>query len=110
MVCVCAQGFPVPSRCLVSVYITILEDIHTYLYDVESIYRLSFLKGDSCFVSKLQANSKNAKTRTACFLEPVGSVRPKIPSTDDVRGFRTLVGDSPALMCPAQGFPVPLYR
>ncbi|XP_011645358.1 Down syndrome cell adhesion molecule-like protein Dscam2 isoform X3 [Pogonomyrmex barbatus] len=42
--------------------------------------------------------------------EPVGSVRPKIPSTDDVRGFRTLVGDSPALMCPAQGFPVPLYR
>ena len=46
----------------------------------------------------------------ACILEPVGSVRPKIPSTDDVRGFRTLVGDSPALMCPAQGFPVPLYR
>ncbi|KAG5309252.1 DSCL protein, partial [Acromyrmex insinuator] len=42
--------------------------------------------------------------------EPVGSVRPKIPSTDDVRGFRTLIGDSPALMCPAQGFPVPLYR
>ncbi|XP_018394808.1 PREDICTED: Down syndrome cell adhesion molecule-like protein Dscam2 [Cyphomyrmex costatus] len=42
--------------------------------------------------------------------EPVGSVRPKIPSTDDVRGFRTLVEDSPALMCPAQGFPVPLYR
>ncbi|XP_071567216.1 Down syndrome cell adhesion molecule 1 isoform X7 [Temnothorax nylanderi] len=42
--------------------------------------------------------------------EPVGSVRPKIPSTDDVRGFRTFIGDSPALMCPAQGFPVPLYR
>ncbi|XP_025152766.1 Down syndrome cell adhesion molecule-like protein Dscam2 isoform X17 [Harpegnathos saltator] len=42
--------------------------------------------------------------------EPVGSVRPKIPSTDDIRGFRTPVGGSPALMCPAQGFPVPLYR
>lgn len=53
---------------------------------------------------------KNAKTKTAYFLEPVGSVRPKIPSTDDVRGFRTFIGDSPALMCPAQGFPVPLYR
>ncbi|KAG5326420.1 DSCL protein, partial [Pseudoatta argentina] len=49
-------------------------------------------------------------TEMACILKPVGSVRPKIPSTDDVRGFRTLVGDSPALMCPAQGFPVPLYR
>ncbi|XP_026825579.1 Down syndrome cell adhesion molecule-like protein Dscam2 isoform X23 [Ooceraea biroi] len=42
--------------------------------------------------------------------EPVGSVRPKIPSTDDVRGFRTLVGGSQALVCPAQGFPVPLFR
>ncbi|XP_043494190.1 Down syndrome cell adhesion molecule-like protein Dscam2 isoform X24 [Polistes fuscatus] len=42
--------------------------------------------------------------------EPVGSVRPKIPSTDDIRGFRTLVDGSQALLCPAQGFPVPLHR
>ncbi|XP_050461779.1 cell adhesion molecule Dscam2 isoform X22 [Cataglyphis hispanica] len=42
--------------------------------------------------------------------EPVGSVRPKIPSTDDIRGIRTLVGGSLVLICPAQGFPVPLYR
>ncbi|CAK9821217.1 Cell adhesion molecule Dscam2 [Anthophora plagiata] len=42
--------------------------------------------------------------------EPVGSVRPKIPSTDDIRGFRTMVNGSQALICPAQGFPVPLNR
>ncbi|XP_047359319.1 Down syndrome cell adhesion molecule-like protein Dscam2 isoform X38 [Vespa velutina] len=42
--------------------------------------------------------------------EPVGSVRPKIPSTDDIRGFRALVNGSQALLCPAQGFPVPLHR
>nr|XP_031842375.1 Down syndrome cell adhesion molecule-like protein Dscam2 isoform X1 [Nomia melanderi] len=42
--------------------------------------------------------------------EPVGSVRPKIPSTDDIRGFRTLVNGSQALICPAQGFPVPSNR
>ncbi|XP_047359368.1 Down syndrome cell adhesion molecule-like protein Dscam2 isoform X43 [Vespa velutina] len=43
-------------------------------------------------------------------IEPVGSVRPKIPSTDDIRGFRALVNGSQALLCPAQGFPVPLHR
>lgn len=37
-------------------------------------------------------------------------MRPKIPSTDDVRGIRTLVDGSQALVCPAQGFPVPLFR
>ncbi|XP_076629337.1 cell adhesion molecule Dscam1-like isoform X14 [Colletes latitarsis] len=42
--------------------------------------------------------------------EPVGSVRPKIPSTDDIRGFRTSVDGSQALLCPAQGFPVPSNR
>nr|XP_033326674.1 Down syndrome cell adhesion molecule-like protein Dscam2 isoform X42 [Megalopta genalis] len=42
--------------------------------------------------------------------EPVGSVRPKIPSTDDIRGFRTSVNGSQALICPAQGFPVPSNR
>ncbi|XP_029035538.1 Down syndrome cell adhesion molecule-like protein Dscam2 isoform X21 [Osmia bicornis bicornis] len=42
--------------------------------------------------------------------EPVGSVRPKIPSTDDIRGFRTTINGSQALLCPAQGFPVPSNR
>ncbi|XP_026295718.1 Down syndrome cell adhesion molecule isoform X38 [Apis mellifera] len=42
--------------------------------------------------------------------EPVGSVRPRIPSTDDVRGLRSAANGSQALICPAQGFPVPSNR
>ncbi|XP_046417333.1 Down syndrome cell adhesion molecule-like protein Dscam2 isoform X14 [Neodiprion virginianus] len=42
--------------------------------------------------------------------EPVGSVRPKFPTVDDSRSFRTMNGGSVTLMCPAQGFPVPMYK
>lgn len=53
---------------------------------------------------------KLSESLFACPSEPVGSVRPKIPSTDDIRGFRTVQNGSQALICPAQGFPVPLNR
>ncbi|XP_076390064.1 Down syndrome cell adhesion molecule 1 isoform X38 [Megachile rotundata] len=42
--------------------------------------------------------------------EPVGSVRPKFPTIDDTRGFRTMKDGSVTLMCAAQGFPVPVYK
>ena len=42
--------------------------------------------------------------------EPVGTVLPKFPTTDNSRGFVSRDGDSVTLLCPAQGFPVPLYR
>ncbi|XP_043494308.1 Down syndrome cell adhesion molecule-like protein Dscam2 isoform X37 [Polistes fuscatus] len=42
--------------------------------------------------------------------EPVGSVRPKFPTIDDSRSFRTTMDGSVTLLCPAQGFPVPLYK
>ncbi|XP_020284795.1 Down syndrome cell adhesion molecule-like protein Dscam2 isoform X24 [Pseudomyrmex gracilis] len=42
--------------------------------------------------------------------EPVGSVRPKFPTIDDSRSFRTTKDGSVTLQCPAQGFPVPLYK
>ncbi|XP_071567229.1 Down syndrome cell adhesion molecule 1 isoform X20 [Temnothorax nylanderi] len=42
--------------------------------------------------------------------EPIGSVRPKFPTIDDSRSFRTTKDGSVTLMCPAQGFPVPLYK
>ncbi|OXU29267.1 hypothetical protein TSAR_012207 [Trichomalopsis sarcophagae] len=41
--------------------------------------------------------------------EPVGSVRPKFPSLDNLRGLVTNVGKSLPLLCPAQAFPVPSY-
>ncbi|XP_032672566.1 Down syndrome cell adhesion molecule-like protein Dscam2 isoform X18 [Odontomachus brunneus] len=42
--------------------------------------------------------------------EPVGSVRPKFPTIDDSRSFRTTKDGSVTLQCPAQGHPVPLYK
>ncbi|KYQ60785.1 hypothetical protein ALC60_00153 [Trachymyrmex zeteki] len=42
--------------------------------------------------------------------EPIGSVRPKFPTIDDSRSFRTTKDGSVTLLCPAQGFPVPLYK
>ncbi|KAL2740306.1 Down syndrome cell adhesion molecule-like protein Dscam2 [Vespula squamosa] len=53
-----------------------------------------------------------AQHRGSPFLctEPVGSVRPKFPTIDDSRSFRTTMDGSVTLLCPAQGFPVPLYK
>ncbi|XP_026825558.1 Down syndrome cell adhesion molecule-like protein Dscam2 isoform X2 [Ooceraea biroi] len=42
--------------------------------------------------------------------EPVGSVKPKFPTIDDIRGFRMIKGGSVTLLCPAQGFPVPFHK
>lgn len=43
-------------------------------------------------------------------LEPIGSVIPKFPNKDTTRGFTGKTGDSLTLLCPAQAFPVPLFR
>ncbi|XP_024225831.1 Down syndrome cell adhesion molecule-like protein Dscam2 isoform X49 [Bombus impatiens] len=42
--------------------------------------------------------------------EPVGSVRPKFPSMDNLNGLSTESKSNLPLLCPAQGFPVPVYR
>lgn len=44
------------------------------------------------------------------YSEPVGSVRPKFPTIDDTRGFRTIKDGSVTLACSAQGFPVPVHK
>ncbi|KAI4460603.1 basigin related [Holotrichia oblita] len=42
--------------------------------------------------------------------EPIGSVKPKFPAVDNLRGF--IAGNKRAvtLLCPGQGYPVPTYR
>ncbi|CAD1475952.1 unnamed protein product, partial [Heterotrigona itama] len=40
---------------------------------------------------------------------PVGSVRPKFPSMDNINGLSTESKGNLPLLCPAQGFPVPVY-
>ncbi|XP_033154251.1 Down syndrome cell adhesion molecule-like protein Dscam2 isoform X43 [Drosophila mauritiana] len=42
--------------------------------------------------------------------EPVGSVGPKLTSGDDSRTVRIRQEDSVTLLCPAQAYPVPVYR
>ncbi|XP_076672498.1 Down syndrome cell adhesion molecule 1 isoform X4 [Andrena cerasifolii] len=42
--------------------------------------------------------------------EPVGSVRPKFPSMDNINGLIMESKGSFPLLCPAQGFPVPVSR
>nr|XP_015838922.1 PREDICTED: Down syndrome cell adhesion molecule isoform X50 [Tribolium castaneum] len=42
--------------------------------------------------------------------EPIGSVLPKFPATDNLRGFESKSNSTVTLLCPAQAFPVPLYR
>ncbi|VVD03841.1 unnamed protein product [Leptidea sinapis] len=42
--------------------------------------------------------------------EPVGRVSPKFPSMDSSRSFSATLTDSLTLLCPAQAFPVPIFR
>ncbi|XP_059046524.1 cell adhesion molecule Dscam2 isoform X41 [Achroia grisella] len=42
--------------------------------------------------------------------EPVGRVSPKFPSMDSSRSFSGLLNTSLTILCPAQAFPVPLFR
>ncbi|XP_076672541.1 Down syndrome cell adhesion molecule 1 isoform X44 [Andrena cerasifolii] len=51
-----------------------------------------------------------AKCKSDKRSEPVGSVRPKFPTIDDTRGFRTMKDGSATLLCSAQGFPVPVHK
>ncbi|KAH0947635.1 hypothetical protein HN011_008034 [Eciton burchellii] len=42
--------------------------------------------------------------------EPVGSVRPKFPTMDNLNGLSVALEGNMPLLCPAQGFPVPSHR
>ncbi|XP_046962726.1 Down syndrome cell adhesion molecule-like protein Dscam2 isoform X38 [Vanessa cardui] len=42
--------------------------------------------------------------------EPVGRVSPKFPSMDSSRSFSAMLNTSLTILCPAQAFPVPLFR
>ncbi|XP_023247278.1 Down syndrome cell adhesion molecule-like protein Dscam2 [Copidosoma floridanum] len=42
--------------------------------------------------------------------EPVGSARPKFPTMADSQTFKAMLNGAMTLLCPAQGFPVPMYR
>jgi hypothetical protein len=44
------------------------------------------------------------------YAEPMGSVRPKFPTMDNLNGLSVSLGGNMPLLCPAQGFPVPSHR
>lgn len=55
-------------------------------------------------------NIQVIKLNCIVYLEPVGRVPPKFPSIDNSRGFNAYIEASVTLLCPAQAFPVPLFR
>lgn len=44
------------------------------------------------------------------FLEPVGSVSPKLTSGDKSRTVESKLDKNLTMLCPAQAYPVPFYR
>ncbi|KAJ9593690.1 hypothetical protein L9F63_014738, partial [Diploptera punctata] len=78
-----AQGFPVPS------------------------YRTSWK-----FSSKISLCDESTRIYSVLLRirKPVGSSIPKFPSVIKVQGVNTKINQGYALICPAQGFPVPVYK
>lgn len=44
------------------------------------------------------------------FLEPIGSVSPKVNTGDDLKSVKAETNKSLNLLCPAQAFPTPVFR
>lgn len=44
------------------------------------------------------------------FLEPIGSVAPKVNSGDDLKAVKAELNKSITLLCPAQAYPMPVFR
>lgn len=44
------------------------------------------------------------------FIEPMGRMSPKFPTGDISRTFIAETRESIPLLCPAQGFPAPVFR
>lgn len=44
------------------------------------------------------------------YIEPVGSVAPKVSLADEVNNARTLHHQTISLACKVQAYPVPVYR
>lgn len=43
-------------------------------------------------------------------LDPITSIAPKFSSTTNIQGFKTQLDNPFNLLCPAQGYPVPISR
>lgn len=44
------------------------------------------------------------------FLEPIGSAPPKFSVKDKINAFGVTLAETFAMVCPAQGFPLPAFR
>lgn len=44
------------------------------------------------------------------FLEPVGSVRPKVNVNDKLNTKEVGAGETFAILCPGQSYPIPVFR
>lgn len=68
---------------------------------MDSTYINSFPKNAAfCFCINLMIN----------FTEPVGSVAPKVDTRDEFTFTRAQLHADKALICPAQSYPMPVFR
>ena len=44
------------------------------------------------------------------FVEPIGSAPPKFSVKDKINAFGVNLDETFAILCPAQGFPIPAFR
>jgi len=61
-------------------------------------------------ISGMDRGGLGESTLAFRYAEPVGSVRPKFPTMDNLNGLSVTLGGNMPLLCPAQGFPVPSHR
>lgn len=85
-----------------SIQYRVLHHSHMALWPTFFIFKCSY------FNFKF-ADNKKKNSGQFTHTEPVGSVRPKI-SGEDFKKTKVHINDSIALLCPAQSFPVPIYR
>ncbi|PSN52396.1 hypothetical protein C0J52_03159 [Blattella germanica] len=91
-----AQGFPVPTQENQEYLFIFLFKVSCNLFEVNFMYMMIILFIKFSFISYAW--------------KPLGSSVPKFASVLKIQGYEAKGGQSLALLCPVQGFPVPLYR
>lgn len=69
------------------------------------------LRDSLCQLSGIWKKSRNFKSHSCnVFLEPLGVKAPNFSTDDRSSSFIRTINDSLTLQCPAQGYPVPMFR
>lgn len=73
------------------------------------IASISILRFSPCTISN-ELHIESVTVSFQIFVEPIGSVSPKITAGDDLKRVKIPGWGTIALLCPAMSFPVPVFR